>query len=96
VADLLIVRKVLRVVEGPIEYRSSHLRKYNPVGMIALVLATLIGSLAWSLSEDSILRGLSGYIAFVVAAIVHAVLAAATRGRYYFADSADPRLRTRR
>ncbi|MDX3893693.1 hypothetical protein [Pusillimonas sp.] len=96
VSDLLIVREALKIVEGPIEYRSSRLRKYNPVGIIALVTATLIGSLAWSFSGDSILRGLSGYIAFAVAAIVHAVLAAVTQGRYYFADSGDERLRVRR
>lgn len=95
VSDLLIVRKWLKIVEGPIEYRSSHLRKYNPVGIIALVVATLIGSLIWWFAGDSALRGLSGYIAFVVAAIVHAILAVLTRGRYYFVGSGDDRLRVR-
>jgi hypothetical protein len=94
-SDLLIVRKWLKIVEGPIEYRSSRLRKYNPVGIIALVMATLIGSLIWWFAGDSVLRGLSGYIAFVVAATVHAILAVLTRGRYYFGDSSDDRLRMR-
>ena len=95
VSDLLIVRKWLKIVEGPIEYRSAHLRKYNPVGIIALIMATLVGSLVWWFAGDSVLRGLSGYIAFVVAAIVHAILAAVTRGRYYFVDSDDARLKVR-
>jgi len=92
VSDLLIVRKWLKIVQGPIEYRPSHLRKYNPVGIAALLAATLVGSLTWWFAGESVLRGLSGYIAFAVAAVLHAVLAAATRGRYYFASAGDERL----
>lgn len=86
VSDLLIVRGWLKIVQGPIEYRPGYLRNYNPVGIGALIAATVIGSWVWWVAPEAY-RGLSGYIAFLAAAILHACLAVATRGRYYFAAS---------
>jgi purine-cytosine permease-like protein len=92
VADLVIVRKLLKIVSGPIEYRDEKLYRYNPVGLTAAVLATIAGSLLWVFSPGPVVHGLSGYIAFFIAIVIHTAMAVATRGRYYFRDAGDARL----
>lgn len=88
VADLLIVRGLLKIVTGPIEYRSTHLHAYNPVGIIALLAATLISSLIWIFYGEGALRGLAAYIAFSIAFILHVLLALLTKGKYYLKQAA--------
>ncbi|TQL18967.1 cytosine permease [Streptomyces sp. SLBN-134] len=92
VADITVVRGLLKIVTGPVEYRSSHLRRYNPVGVSALLSGTVVASLIWLLADGPVLRGLSAYIGFAVAFAVHVAMAVATRGRTYFADPSDPRI----
>ncbi|GAB3306901.1 hypothetical protein EK0264_06295 [Epidermidibacterium keratini] len=86
IADLLIVRKALGIVRGPIEYREGHIRKFNPVGVTALLAAVLVGSILLYAADGTMLRGLAPYIAFAVAVIVHSVMAVVTKGRFYFSD----------
>ena len=83
IADLLIVRGLLKIVSGPIEYRSSHLYSCNPVGVVALLVATAIGSFVWLFYGESMLRSLAGYIAFGIALVVHVLMAVLTKGKYY-------------
>lgn len=92
VADITVVRGRLKIVTGPVEYRSSHLRRYNAVGVTALLTGTTVASLIWILATDPVLRGLSAYIGFAVAFAVHVAMAVATKGRTYFADPLDARL----
>lgn len=92
VADITVVRGLLKIVTGPIEYRSSHLRRYNAVGVTALLAGTAVASLIWILAENLVLKGLSAYVGFAVAFVVHVAMAVATKGRTYFADPLDPRL----
>lgn len=96
VADIVVVRGWLKIVTGPIEYRTEYIRKYNPVGVIALVSGTLVASAIWWLVPDRILSGLAAYIGFVVAFVVHVSLAVLTKGRTYFADPNDPRISANR
>lgn len=88
VSDLVVVRRLLRVVPTSIEYRESHIRRVNPVGVTALVVGCLIGT-ALLLAGGPVLSGLSAYIGFLAAAVVHAVLAYVTGGRYYTRADAD-------
>jgi hypothetical protein len=46
-------------VTGPIEYRASHLRKINPVGVTALLAATLVGSAVFFFSDNDLISGLA-------------------------------------
>lgn len=92
VADITVVRGLLKIVTGPIEYRSTHLRRYNPVGVSALLSGTVVASLIWFFADDPMLRGLSAYVGFAIAFVVHVTVAVVTRGRTYFADPSDPRL----
>lgn len=92
VADIIVVRGLLKLVTGPIEYRTSHIRRYNPVGICALLAGTGTASLIWMSASDPVWTGLSAYIGFVVAFVLHVVLAILTKCRTYFADPSDPRL----
>lgn len=92
VADIVVVRGWLRTVTGPIEYRASHLRRYNPVGITALLTATIAGSLIWLFANDPAVRSLAAYIGFAIAFVVHIAMALITRGRTYFADPTDERI----
>lgn len=92
VADITVVRGWLKIVTGPIEYRNSHIRRYNPVGIVALLAGNLTASLIWIRSSDPVWNGLSAYIGFAVAFVLHVALAVLTRGRTYFADPGDERL----
>ncbi|MFF3932217.1 purine-cytosine permease family protein [Streptomyces hirsutus] len=92
VADITVVRGLLKIVTGPVEYRSSQLRRYNAVGVTALLTGTVGASLIWLLATNPVLKGLSAYIGFAVAFGVHVAMAVATKGRTYFADPLDERL----
>jgi cytosine permease len=95
-ADILIVRGCLKLVTGQIEYRTEQIRVVNPVGVIALIAGTGVASIIWFTATDRILGGLSGYIGFVIAFVVHVSLAVATKGRTYFADPNDQRVAANR
>lgn len=92
VADLVVVRGALKIVTGPIEFRTGHIRTCNPVGVVALISGTLSASLLWFFAKDPIVSGLSAYIGFAVAFVIHVTLAIVTKGRTYFADANDDRI----
>lgn len=92
VADITVVRGLLKLVTGPIEYRTEHIRRYNPVGICALLAGTGTASFIWLYATDPVWTGLSAYIGFVVAFVLHVSLAVLTKCRTYFVDPTDPRL----
>lgn len=92
VADITVVRGLLKIVTGEIEYRTSHIRKYNWVGIVAMLTGTISASLIWMYSQDQMLSDLSAYIGFVIAFCVHVTMAIVTKGKTYFKDPADPRI----
>ena len=92
VADLVVVRGRLQIVTGEIEYRAGYIRRYNPVGVTALLVGTIVASGVWLLAGNPIVSGLAAYMGFCVSFVVHVAMAVATKGRTYFADSSDPRL----
>ncbi|WP_347957187.1 purine-cytosine permease family protein [Gordonia aichiensis] len=92
VADIVVVRGALKIVTGPVEYRGEHLPRFNIVGVSALLVATVSGSLIWLLAESPILTSLAAFISFGIAFVVHVAVAVLTKGRTYFADPTDPRI----
>lgn len=90
VCDLLIVRPLLNVAPRQIEYERERLRLINPVGPVALLVAVAVGSALHYGSGSGYVRGLSAFIAFAIAVVVHALGAWLTKGRYYLrADVPD-------
>ena len=83
-ADLLI-NKPFKLSPKQIEYKRSHLYDINPVGFGSMILASVIGVLAYlgHLGENS--KHLSHYISLLTCFISMPLLAWITRGRFYLA-----------
>lgn len=91
VADLVIVKRLLKLGPPTLEYERSRLWLINPVGPVALIVAVGIGSLLHYGVSNEYISELSAYIAFLVAVVVHVAMAIATKGRYYVKpDLAEP------
>lgn len=86
VADLVVVKRLLRIGPERIEYERSRLRLVNPVGPVALVAGVAVGSLLHYGVDDEYVSQLAAFIAFGVAAAVHVLMAVLTKGRYYVRD----------
>ena len=59
---------------------------------MALLSGTVCASLIWIYSDDPVWNGLSAYLGFVVAFVVHVSMAIITKGRTYFIDPSDARI----
>jgi purine-cytosine permease-like protein len=90
VADLLVVRKTFGVQPRELEYQEKRLRPWNPVGPLALVTGSAIGTWLALASTNPVLTAASAVIAGGTAFVVHVLAAWITRGRYYLAAPAAP------
>ncbi|MFP3569628.1 ATP-binding protein [Paraburkholderia sp. SIMBA_030] len=89
VADL-VINKPLGYSPRHVEFKRAHLYDINPVGVGAMLIATVVAALAdiGMLGEPA--QAMSSFIAFGVAFACAPVIAIATRGRYYLAREAEP------
>lgn len=84
-ADLIVVKKILKLGPAHIEHRRGYLREWNPVGLIALVVSSAIGSLmAFEVFGKSWVP-ISAFVAAGLAFVLHIVIAVLTEGKYYTA-----------
>jgi purine-cytosine permease-like protein len=88
-ADLLIVKKMLKIGPAHIEYRRGHLRNWNPVGTIALIVGAVIGSYFAISQPGTAMAAASAFIAGAISFVLHIVLAVATRGKYYTSPESE-------
>jgi signal transduction histidine kinase/CheY-like chemotaxis protein/purine-cytosine permease-like protein len=84
VADL-VVNKPLGLSPRHIEFKRAHLYDVNPVGVGAMLLASLVGIACLSGLLGPVAQALSPFIAFAVAFVSAPVIAVLTGGRYYIA-----------
>jgi signal transduction histidine kinase/CheY-like chemotaxis protein len=84
VADLA-VNKPLGLSPTGIEFKRAHLYDINPVGVGAMVAATIAGIVAFFGVLGATLQSLSAFLALVVAFVMAPVIAYATQGRFYIA-----------
>ncbi len=84
VADL-VINKPLGWSPRRIEFKRAHLYDLNPVGLGAMVLAALLGVLAYAGLLGSVARAFAPFIALATALVGSPLLAWWTRGRYYLA-----------
>lgn len=87
VADLLIVRKILKIVpddESP--YRNGELPQFNPVGLTAVGVSVVVGVPLGLGAAGAVGVTLAPFVAGVLPLIVVPVAAALTRGRTYRND----------
>lgn len=83
-ADLLI-NKPLGLSPPHIEFKRAHLYDVNPVGVGAMLLATVSALCAYGGLLGETAQALASFVALVVAMITAPVIAFATGGRYYIA-----------
>jgi purine-cytosine permease-like protein len=83
VADALVVKRLLKIGPNYFEYRSEYLYAWNPVGVVSLVVASIIGSLAAFGSMGVFLQNVAAFFAAIIAFVLSIVLAVMTKGKYY-------------
>ena len=84
VADLAI-NKPLGLSPSGIEFKRAHLYDINPVGVGAMLAATVTGVVAFMGLLGSVLQSLSAFLALAVAFVMAPAIAYATKGRFYLA-----------
>ena len=84
VADL-VVNKPLGLSPAGIEFKRAHLYDINPVGVGAMLAATVAGIATFGGVFGATLQSLSAFVALLVAFVMAPVIAWATGGRYYTA-----------
>ncbi len=84
VADL-VVNKPLGLSPKGIEFKRAHLYDVNPVGVGAMLGATIAGVLAMSGLLGHTVQCLAAFVALAVAFVMAPAIAWATKGRYYIA-----------
>ncbi|MFQ3172710.1 MAG: signal transduction histidine kinase/FixJ family two-component response regulator [Oleispira sp.] len=84
VADL-VINKPLGLSPKHIEFKRAHLYDINPVGVGAMLIASILGVTSYAGEFGELAQALSPYIALVTAFIVSPLIAFATQGRYYIA-----------
>lgn len=88
-ADIFVVKKLLKLGPSKIEYKEDRLPAWNPVGPIALVTASIIGSISVYGFFGPVLASISAYIAGVISFILHIILAIVTKGKFYYKDEEE-------
>ena len=88
VADL-VVNKPLGLSPKGVEFKRAHLYDINPVGVGAMLLASVLSMAAWLGLFGPMAQAFSAVVAMVVAFVAAPVIAWATKGRYYIARTSD-------
>lgn len=83
VTDALVVKKLLKIGPGYYESRQRNLYKWNPVGVVSLIVPTAIGTIAALGFMGTFLQSTAAFFAALLAAAMTIVLAIMTKGRYY-------------
>lgn len=88
VADL-VINKPLGISPKNIEFKRAHLYDINPVGMGSMIIASIIGILAYLGFFGALSQALAHFIALGIAFVTAPAIAFLTKGRYYIARQPD-------
>ncbi|MDR2689550.1 MAG: response regulator [Azoarcus sp.] len=88
VADL-VINKPLGLSPPGIEFKRSHLHDINPVGVGAMLVASLLSVATFVGLFGAALQPFASFVAIGTALVVSPLIAWATGGRYYLARPAD-------
>ncbi|MHA6252414.1 purine-cytosine permease family protein [Oceanobacillus sp. CAU 1775] len=83
VTDALVVKRWLKIGPGYYESSQRNLYKWNPVGVVSLIVASGLGTIAALGAFGEFLQSTAAFFALILAAILTVVLAIATKGKYY-------------
>ena len=88
----LVINKPLGLSPRLIEFKRAHLHNVNPVGVGAMLLASLLSITAYTGAFGALPQAMAPLIALGTALVVAPLLAWLTRGRYYIAREPEPEL----
>jgi len=88
----LVINKPLGLSPRLIEFKRAHLHNVNPVGVGAMLLASLLSITAYTGTFGPLPQALAPLIALGTALVVAPLLAWWTKGRYYIAREPEPQL----
>ncbi|MBP1914107.1 purine-cytosine permease family protein [Lederbergia galactosidilytica] len=83
VTDALIVKKLLKIGPGYYEARQENLYKWNPVGVVSLIVASGLGTVAAIGYMGQFLQSTAAFFAAILAAFLTILIAVLTKGKYY-------------
>ncbi|MBS4177788.1 purine-cytosine permease family protein [Lederbergia citrea] len=89
VSDALIVKKLLKIGPKYYEARQQFLYKWNPVGVVSLLISSGLGTVAALGYMGSFLESTAAFFAALLAAILTVMIALLTKGKYYLKSEPD-------
>ena len=89
VTDALVVKKALKIGNRYYESRQQFLYKWNPVGVVSLIVSSGLGTFAALGYMGTFLQSTAAFFAAILAAILTVFIAVLTKGKYYNKGVAD-------
>ncbi|WP_075618305.1 purine-cytosine permease family protein [Paenisporosarcina indica] len=89
VTDALIVKKLLKIGPRYFEARQENLYRWNPVGVVPLIVASGLGTIAALGYMGPFLQSTAAFFAAILAAILTVIIAITTKGKYYVKKDPD-------
>lgn len=83
VADAVIVKRMLKIGPGYYESKQRNLYKWNPVGVVSLLVGSGLGTIAALGYLGEFLQSTAAFFSSILAAILTVVIAILTKGAYY-------------
>ena len=83
VTDAMVVKKLLKIGPGYYESRQEYLYKWNPVGVVSLLISSGLGVIAALGYMGSFLQSTAAFFAAILASLLTVILAIFTKGKYY-------------
>ena len=89
VTDALVVKKLLKI--GPKEYeaRQEKLYKWNPAGVVPLMISSILGTIAGLGYMGTFLQNTATFFAAILASFLTITVAVYTKGKYYSKESKE-------
>jgi signal transduction histidine kinase/purine-cytosine permease-like protein/DNA-binding NarL/FixJ family response regulator len=81
----LVINKPLKLSPSYVEFKRAHLYDVNPVGIGAMLFASIVAALSHAGVFGPVAEALSSFIALLVAFVCAPIIALITRGRFYLA-----------
>jgi purine-cytosine permease-like protein len=89
VTDALVLKKWLKISPRYYESRQENLYRWNPVGVISLIVPTVIGTIAALGYMGTFLQSTAAFFAALMASILTIILGITTKGRYFMKREAN-------
>lgn len=77
------MKKLLNIGPTYYEARQTHLFKWNPVGVISLIVSSLLGTIAALGFMGVFLQNTAAFFAAILASILTIIISYITNGAYY-------------